>query len=81
MLASIVFLFLIVSSVNIWVLDLKYAHKSSNQNSFDWVSYNTEIAFRKFVRSIVDDGSIGLPQIHLYIGLQALCGFVVRIFH
>jgi len=67
MLASIAFLFLIVSSINIWVSDLKFAHKTDAKDSFDWAGYNTEIAIRKFVRSIVDDGSIGLPQIHLYI--------------
>ena len=68
MLASIAFLFLIVSSINTWVSDLKFAHKTDAKESFDWLGYNTEIAIRKFVRSIVNDESIGLPQIHLYIG-------------
>ena len=64
MLAGIVLLFLIMSSVNILISDFRFAHKTADQDytteSFDWLSYNTEIAIRKFVRSIIDDESINL---------------------
>jgi len=68
MLAIVAFLFLIVSSVNTLESDLKFAHKTDYKKSFNWLGYNIEVTIRKFVRSIVDDESIGLPQIHLYIG-------------
>jgi len=60
-------LFLMALSISMLVMDFKLSHKTLFTVPFDFLSYNLELNTRKFVRSIVDEGNVGLPQVRLYI--------------
>ena len=66
----VLFVLFIVLSINVFVTDWRYAHKSHMvyQDPFDWTLYKSELAVQRFIRSLVNDKTKGLPAVHLYIG-------------
>ena len=67
---TVIFIVLLLAALSwrVIVTDFKLSHESLYKaQPFDWVGYNLKLGFNKFIRSITDDGEIGLPQIRLYI--------------
>ena len=65
----VLFIHFIVLSINVFVTDWRYAHKSHMvyQDPFNWTLYKSELAVQRFIRSLVNNKTKGLPAVHLYI--------------
>ena len=65
----VLFVLFIVLSINVFVTDWRYAHKSHMvyQDPFNWILYKSELAVQRFIRSLVNNKTKGLPAVHLYI--------------
>ena len=65
----VLFVLFIVLSINVFATDWRYAHKSHAvyQDPFNWTLYKSELAVQRFIRSLVNNKTKGLPAVHLYI--------------
>ena len=68
-LVPILFILLIILSINVFISDWRLAHKfhSLYQPPFNWALHKTEVTIFKFVRSLLNNKATGLPAIRIYV--------------